>query len=257
MLMRSECPAQRLRRYACAVQELRSQACAGYSAIKRFQSRRLQQTYQDLLASQRYRPAAQFFLSDLYGEKDFSRRDSELQRVIPALQRFLPDTALATIADAVELDALSEKLDRLMAKLWSEQTSALGAEATQEGAEDLPTLTSYRKAYQAAAKQSPGERELQIQLVRTIGSSLNGLVRKPLLGGLLKTMGPVAQAAGLSSMHEFLLRGFQAFKHMGDAEEFLQTIHSRESAIHEAMNSRLDEAMLQRVTGVMPSAARA
>jgi hypothetical protein len=177
-------------------------------------------------------------LHDLYGTKDFSQRDQELARVIPALQRFLPEAALSTIADAVELDAISERLDHAVAKVLLEGPKP---------AEKDCSLEHYRAAYQAVHLADAAARDRQLALVQKIGTALNGLVKKPLLGGLLKTMGPVAHAAGLSSMHDFLMRGFEAFKTMGDASTFLQLIQTRESAIHQAMISKMSDELVERV----------
>jgi len=61
-----------------------------YPLLKQWQADRLARTYADLLASERYAPAAGFFLSDLYGPKDFRGRDDELARVVPVMVRVLP-----------------------------------------------------------------------------------------------------------------------------------------------------------------------
>ncbi len=225
--------AQRLKHHASAVQALRAQPDQGYKRVKQFQSDRLAKTYADLLVDPTYRAPARFFLNDLYGDKDFSQRDSELQRVIPALQRFLPEAALGTIADAVELDSLSEQLDRALAQHIQHVADC--------------SLPVYRQAYQQVEHEFPQFRERQMILVQAIGKSLNSLVRKPLLGGLIKSMGPVAHAAGLSSMHDFLTRGFSAFKAMGDAHPFLNIIQSREQAIHQALTSKLADELLAKV----------
>ena len=52
-------------------------------SLRQWQSQRLQQTYSDLHATQRYRPAVDFFVNDLYGSPDLSRRDDQLLRVYP------------------------------------------------------------------------------------------------------------------------------------------------------------------------------
>jgi hypothetical protein len=225
--------AQRLKHHASAVQNLRAQPDQGYKRVKQFQTNRLEQTYCDLLIDATYCAPTRFFLNDLYGDKDFSQRDAELQRVIPALQRFLPESALSTIADAVELDSLSEELDRAVAQHVQHESQC--------------NLNLYRDAYQKVDRQFPNFRERQMALVLNIGNSLNGLVRKPLLGGLIKTMGPVAHAAGLSSMHDFLTRGFTVFKTMGDAQPFLRIIQSRELAIHQALTSKLADEVVAKV----------
>jgi hypothetical protein len=87
-----------------------------YPLLKQWQADRLARTYADLLASERYAPAAEFFLSDLYGPKDFRGRDDELARVVPVMVRVLPARALFTLLEAVKMDTLSESLDTDMVK---------------------------------------------------------------------------------------------------------------------------------------------
>ncbi|HNJ51512.1 MAG TPA: hypothetical protein PK827_12850, partial [Accumulibacter sp.] len=53
--------------------------------LRAWQAARLARTHTDLLSSRRYAQAAQFFLSDLYGPKDFSSRDEEVERILPLL----------------------------------------------------------------------------------------------------------------------------------------------------------------------------
>jgi hypothetical protein len=188
-------------------------------AVKDWQSARLARTHADLLASERYHVAAHFFLEELYGAKDFAQRDSELERVLPLVTRMLPDAALATLADAVELDALSESLDE-----------AVAAGLKTDDPERIDEA-SYADAYRAAA---PRERRLhQLDLVLGIGRSLDRLVRMPLLGGMLAAMAGPARLAGMATMHEFLSDGYSAFRALGGASEFLQRIDGRERTILE------------------------
>jgi hypothetical protein len=231
-------PSTRLEHFAREVKALREHSAKDLLLVKAFQAQRLQGTYQDLLTHSQYRNPTLFFLNDLYGTKDFSQRDAELIRVIPALQRFLPDSALSTIADAVELDALSERLDHELCEVL---LGSLGKSPS------TCTLDQYRQAYRVVDQHNPQSREQQMKLVQHIGTALNVLVRKPLLGGLVKSMGPVAHAAGLSSMHDFLTHGFACFKAMGDAREFLAIIQTREAAIHQAMLSNLSNELLSKV----------
>jgi hypothetical protein len=190
--------------------------------VRAWQADRLARTYPDLLASPRYGAAAAFFLSDLYGPKDFSARDEALGRIIPTMTRILPAAAIDTIGLAVELDALSEALDqRVAAQLRRRQP---GAHALELGE------AAYAEAYRAAG--SMAERERQIWLVGQIGAALDKLARKPLIAGALRVMETPARAAGLGALHEFLARGFAAFKAMRGADEFLTIIGTRESRIN-------------------------
>ncbi len=191
--------------------------------VKAWQAYRLSHTHADLLQSPRYRAAARFFVDDLYGSGSLAQRDAELARVIPTLTRFLPDGALTTICEAIELDALSESLDHRVAR----QLMAAPPDPHKFD----------RAAYAQAYRQAGGfdERNEQITAAERIGASLDKLVRKPLLGGLLNTMRGPARAAGLISIHEFLVRGFTAFKSMSGAREFLQLTLGRERAIAQAL----------------------
>jgi hypothetical protein len=83
--------------------------------VKEFQHRRFEATYADLLAQPRYARAARFFLQELYGPGDFSARDQQFARVVPALVRLFPDDIVVTVALLSQLHALSEKLDSEMA----------------------------------------------------------------------------------------------------------------------------------------------
>ncbi len=185
--------------------------------LKHWQAARLARTHADLLAEPRYRDAARFFLDDLYGAKDFSQRDAELTRVIPTLTRLLPDAALSTLADAVELDALSERLDE-----------ALACALRPDSAAQI-TDQDYARAYRNSATRP--EREHQLDLVLVVGRSLDRLVKHPLIGRLLAAMGGPARMAGLTAMHEFLVGGFEAFRRIGGASEFLRRIDARERLI--------------------------
>jgi hypothetical protein len=208
------------------------------AAVKHWQSARLAICHADLLAHPRYGQATQFFMQDLYGAKDFSARDQQLLRIINSLARYLPEAALATIADAVELDALSEQLDQSMAR-WlltagckpcEEPVEAFRSAHAQAGG--LINLNLYRAALVGAS--SLDERLQQVALVKRIGTALDRLVRKPLLGGLLSAMGPMARAASLGDMHEFLERGFGAFKAMRGAAQFIEVIVAREDNLMRA-----------------------
>jgi len=186
-------------------------------AVKRWQATRLARTYPDLLASPRYRPACEFFLDEIYGAKDFESRDQEALRVVPKLARMLPERAVETMALAVELDQTSESLDARLA-------AAIRLPVEVEG---------YARAYRETG--TPDERRLQIATVERIGLTLEKLARIPLLSGMLHMMRAPAEAAGFGHLHRFLQNGFDAFKSMGPAGEFLGTISTRETALMRAL----------------------
>lgn len=180
-------------------------------AVKHYQHRRFEQTYADMLAHPRYAKAARFFLEDLYGPEDFTRRDDQFARIVPALVRIFPREIVDTVAALAELHALSERLDSAM---------ALALPAWP------PDALAYAEAWRAVGE--PAQRERQIQLMLQVGGALERYTRNPLLRHSLRLMRAPAQAAGLGALQSFLENGFDTFREMRGAREFLDTIATRE-----------------------------
>jgi hypothetical protein len=185
-------------------------------SLRAWQADRLAGTYPELLNNPLYGPAAEFFLSDLYGPKDFSARDAEIERILPMLTKALPLSGLNTLALAIELDALSEDLDARMVDALKRQgkIGAINAE-------------SYADAYRSVGRHAARLR--QIQLIVDTGEALETLARKPWVAGALTLMKGPAHLAGLGELHEFLERGFTTFKRMGKATNFLERIETEET----------------------------
>lgn len=182
--------------------------------LKAFQAARLTASYADIAGQRRYREATDFFLHDLYGPKDFSRRDASMLRILPAMTRMLPAGAVQTAALAIELEAVSEDLDHRVAA------------ALPPGPIDA---ASYAEAYRAGSTRA--ERERQIEVIVAVGERLDSLVATPLVFRTLKLMRTPARLAGLQDLQDFLERGFHAFREMDGASDFLSLIRTRETAI--------------------------
>jgi len=190
--------------------------------LAHWQARRLRLTYGDLATQPRYRNAIRFFEQDLYGSGDFTQRDTDLARVVPIMVRMLPAKVIATIADAVELNALSHALDaRLLEHLPPR--------------DDAPTVAEYCDAYRAM--DGRGDRERQIRLLADVGRALDVHVQRSLVRTALGMMKKPAHLAGFGTLHDFLERGFDAFRSMGGANEFLDIVVRRETAILDAITS--------------------
>jgi hypothetical protein len=185
-----------------------------------WQARRLRNTYADLVVDPRYAGAIAFFQNDLYGGGDFSRRDADLARVVPAMVRLLPEAVIATVAHAVELNALSHELDR-----------ALLVRLPRAGSDF--SVADYCAAYRD--ERDYPRRRHQLELIGGVGGALDRYVRKPVLGAALTMMRQPSRLAGLSALQDFLERGFAAFRRMNGAAEFLAIVDARETRIHEAI----------------------
>jgi hypothetical protein len=195
-------------------------AAAARNILRAWQAARLARTHADLLASSKFGAAAEFFLADLYGPQDLGHREESVRRVMPLMKKTLPAPALETIADAIELDALSEALDADMATALRETAGAIDPAA-------------YGAAYRRVGR--PEDRARQIELIRHLGHSLEQLTEARFVGPALAMMRKPAQLAGLGELQSFLERGYAAFRRMGGAREFVETVTAREAAISEAL----------------------
>lgn len=193
----------------------------GMQRLREWQVERLKRTHADLLASPRYQRAARFFLSDIYGPQDFAKRDESIERVYSSMVTVLPPAALHTIALAVEVHVLSTELDRALWKVLTRELKV--TEAIDEAA--------YVEGFRCCANRE--ERLRQVALIRQVGEDLDDIAHRPMLGRLLKLARGPARLAGFAELQDFLERGFEAFRSMNGAGEFLDRIVTRESAIIE------------------------
>lgn len=188
-----------------------------------WQARRLRHTYRDLLEVSRYRKAVEFFLTDLYGDKDFSARDEGVERVYPIMSRVMPGAALMTISIGIELHAISQELDLdMVAVLWGEL-----------GIGDQLDAAAYAEAYRRCGNLEARRR--QISIVREVGESLDSIVFKPFIYNAVKLGRAPARVAGLLELHDFIERGFVAFRAMKGSEEFIDAVVTRETGIMESI----------------------
>lgn len=188
-------------------------------ALKQYQQRRFARTYADLLSQPRYARAAQFFLDDLYGPRDFAHRDAQFARIVPSLVRLFPGEVVDTVVTLGRLHALSEEMDTRMAKTLQPGV-ALDAVA-------------YVRAWQVVGERALRER--QVALTLEVGHALEAYVRHPVLRATLRMMRRPAQLAGLGALQAFLESGFDAFAAMRGAQDFLATIEGRERALIDAL----------------------
>ena len=213
-------------------------------AVKQYQHARFERSHADLLSQPRYARAARFFLEELYGPHDFAERDAQFARVIPALVRLFSHEIVSTVRALGELHALSEVLDSALATAIAEPPDGLAASPTvarTDGCVPNPLTGSaaafdraaYVRAWQLVGQ--PEQRERQVLLMLEIGRALDVYTRKPLLRHTLRMMRLPAQAAGLGALQEFLESGFDTFREMRGAAEFLDAVAARERALCSAL----------------------
>jgi hypothetical protein len=192
--------------------------------LQDWQCQRLLVSHDDLAKQQRYQKAMAFFVEELYGPKDFSQRDADLVRVIPKLAKVLPEKAMNAMNDALSLNALSFDLDMEMAQYLNKHF------ATQSINRD-----SYAQAYRSVGRKD--DRESQITIISHLGDQLADVIKVRGIGMLISMSRRPAKMAGLLALHEFLDRGFNAFKAIGDVQSFIQPVLERETRLMEILLS--------------------
>ncbi len=187
--------------------------------LQAWQAFRIQRGFAGFLDDPTRRPAAQFFLTDVYGDHDFSQRDADIARVMPKMGTLLPRVLVATVASGIELGALTHALDLRM------------AEALQRL---VPRRRTLDEALYARAYREVGLKRLrarQVALIDEVGHGLAAALRMPGVGTLLALSRVPARSAGLADLQGFLERGFAAFAELGDAAAFLVEIRDIETRV--------------------------
>lgn len=190
------------------------------AVLSEWQSERLAATYADLAAQRRYQAAIEFFLSDLYGTQDFTRRDADLVRIYPIMVRALSENALESLALAVELHALTQELDCELLQMLDKANVDIAAQP------EILTQALYAEAYRQCDNYA--QRKRQIELIRQTGEIMDEVVTHPLIFITVRLVRAPAHAAGLGELQDFIERGLRAFRKMKGATVFLDTISSRE-----------------------------
>jgi hypothetical protein len=189
--------------------------------LRRWQSERLRNSFDEILANPKMQPAGEFFLADLYADKDFSARDRDAAKILPMMARILPQTLLQAAVDTIELAVVSQAFDLAMANVIQ-----LNKKAEID-------LVSYVEAYRKVG--CPRLRRHQIDLIIRVGKNLDAAVQKHGVYKLLKASRTPARLAGLQELQGFLERGFESFAHLQGADAFLKLVADSEYRISERL----------------------
>ncbi len=195
------------------------------TSLRLWQAQRFRATYADMLQDAAMGPAALFFLTELYSEQEFSRRDAQFARIAGTLERLFAPSVVQTATLLAKLHALSETLDACMAIQWQAACSA-------QGAMDVPLYHSLWRALIDAPAYTIARQE-QLDATQALGMQLQRHTQVPGLRLMLKLMRAPATAAGLQDLQRFLERGFDTFAQLGTAgkvPQFLATVAQREGA---------------------------
>jgi len=183
-------------------------------AVQAWQCQRLLATHQEMYQQKRFKPAVEFFINELYGPNDFSQRDQDIARIVPKMSKFLPESALQSLATALHLNAISFELDFDLAR------KLVDTEINRD---------TYAEAYISC--NSLATRQQQIDYIRTLGNDLADVVKMKGISSLIFISRRPAKLAGVLALHEFLEKGFKSFKNLGNVEDFIIPVVNKEQQI--------------------------
>jgi hypothetical protein len=183
-------------------------------ALQVFQSNRLRRDYHDLAQIPQYKLIGEFFFTELYGPRDFSRRDAEARR-LQHLLHVLPGVHIRDIEDVLELLELTHQLDDGLTRLL------LNAGVTPAFDE-----AAYEQYYREADNYT--QRLRQLELIRSCLYNIFRLSRSHLLGIALHRSGLIVRLAGFEMGHDFLVKAYDALQGVTSIDLFADTIFSRE-----------------------------
>ena len=152
--------------------------------LQAWQCERLLDTHADLAADPRFGPGVTFFVEDLYAPKDFSARDADLERALPAMIRLLPARILSTAADGAALYVLARELDHAMAAALFDTLGVIRIDHD-----------AYAEAYRLCDDYA--RRVEQIDFIGALADTLDRYVRSRFLLTTLKMTRGAARLAGL------------------------------------------------------------
>ncbi|MGO1460723.1 MAG: FFLEELY motif protein [Marinobacter sp.] len=188
-------------------------------AIADWQAERLKSTHRDLYQHPGYHAGLEFLLTDLYAPASMTRRDDNIDRVFPKMVKWLPDHQLEMLAGLVELNLITQRLDLELTELLDERNIPANS----------VTAEHYCEAYRAS--QMLEQRKRQVVLVADVGQQLDRYVRNRTLGWLLSMSRTPAEMANLSDLHNFLQRGYSAFRRMDNVDLLINRLVTREQRV--------------------------
>ncbi|MEM8981493.1 MAG: hypothetical protein AAGC71_00610 [Pseudomonadota bacterium] len=185
-------------------------------AFRRFldwQSQYLLAQHAEFAERAEYRDATAFVVNDLTGY-EVNKRDHDLARIIPLMSRVLPDSVLATLASALELNANALKINLTICRYL-----------VASGEIDALTERNY-----AAAVRAVTDRDSALTMVlaiKDLGLELDRIVHTPMIGSTLASMALPARLMGFRALHHFLAEGYRVFRALPDTQGFLDELEAQ------------------------------
>jgi hypothetical protein len=201
---------------------------ASYEAFVDWQIHYMSSFFDDLRRSPDFDAAIDFFISDMTGIS-ISKRDEDFARVVHVMVRMLPEGALVTLAEAMEVNARA-----------LEMNIAICRDLAREP-DEFANLSE--RDYCLACRRSGTLAEAMelVDMMHDVGHSLDHLIRIPLMGATLRAMRWPARVAGFGSLQEFLETGYRRFHEIEEPGRFLDGLATRVGEVFERVYGEMLE----------------
>ena len=190
--------------------------------IRRYQTERLKNTYADFSEKPEYTRLVNFFFTQIYGTQDFGFRNESIKTLHQRLKGILKGEIIDAVGKVIELNDLTEMLDRQMAEAW----------LSRGGQPPLDDET-YREIYRSLDNYN--DRVRQIELLIDATAAIHRISRSWWVGVSLKAVRTAAHIAGYGKIMDFLEAGYDAFHNIRNINPFLEAVKSREIALNDRL----------------------
>ena len=190
--------------------------------IRRYQTERLKATYADFSEKPEYTHLVTFFFTQIYGTQDFGFRNESIKTLHQRLKGVLKGEIIEAVGKVIELNDLTEMLDRQMAEAW-----------LSRGGQPPLNDASYRDIYRSLNNYR--HRVRQIELLVDATAAIHRISRSWWVGMSLKAVHTAAHLAGYGKIMDSLEAGYAAFHNIRDIKPFLEAVKSREIALNDRL----------------------
>lgn len=193
--------------------------------IRKEQVSRLKETYKDFMESEEYVKITDYFFSQIYDTQYKDKRDAAFNQLYEKMVSVVGKKRIKRVSELKELNELTDDLDIGLTEIHMERYP--NQEVRRE---------SFEHCYFLQNRLDDRKRQIQL-LVETTGF-FHKLAHIPFLSFVIKPTRLAAKAMGIEHLMHFFMQGYDAFKTVDDASEFLNAVRKRELEYLEYLQKR-------------------
>lgn len=194
-------------------------------AVQAWQRNRILTTHQSQFADPNYQPMANFLIEQLYGGEKFATLAKQLELIAKKgekVEKFIPDSALATGVAGVEEAIFAVKLDLQLAEYLLKNDLSVNEE-------------NIIKSY--CAVNAKPEREQQISQLKALCYQSDKYLKSFILQKTFGLAKPLAYKHSFDALYDFIADGFLAMRPIKNMADFIEPFYQKELQIIENVHS--------------------